>query len=54
MQAALAFLSVIDPGAFEIAFQMVPPNVDVLLDIGDAEPICARCGSQVALFPDQG
>ena len=30
MQTALAFLSMIDPGAFEIAFQAVPPSQDAL------------------------
>ena len=39
MQAALAFLSMIDPGAFEIAFQAVPPSGDALPDDGEPEVI---------------
>ena len=54
MQAALAFLSMIDPGAFEIAFQAVPPSQDALPDLGDPEPLCVRCGGPAAFFPDRG
>jgi hypothetical protein len=54
MQAALAFLSIIDPDAFEIAFQAVPPNLDTLPEAGDPEPLCGRCGGPVAIFPDHG
>jgi hypothetical protein len=54
MQTALAFLSMIDPEAFEIAFQAVPSSPDALPDVGEPEPLCRRCGGPVALFPDQG
>jgi hypothetical protein len=54
MQTALAFLSMIDPGAFEIAFQAVPASQDALPDADDPEPLCRRCGSPAAFFPDQG
>jgi hypothetical protein len=54
MQTALAFLSMIDPGAFEIAFQAVPASQDALPDEGDPEPLCRRCGGPAAFFPDQG
>jgi hypothetical protein len=54
MQAALAFLSMIDPGAFEIGFQAVLRNQDDLPDVDDPEPFCSRCGGPVAVFPDQG
>lgn len=54
MQAALAFLSITDPGAFEIAFQAVPRDPAALPDDGDPEPLCRRCGGPVALFPNQG
>jgi hypothetical protein len=54
MNAALAFLNVIDPEAFEIAFQAVSPNRDDLPDDEDPVPVCGRCGGPVALFPDQG
>src|SRR5580693_965392 len=52
MQAALAFLSMIDPDAFDVAFQAVPPNLDDLPDVDGPEPFCGRCG--VAIFPGQG
>ncbi|MGH3266449.1 MAG: hypothetical protein ACRDNS_31155 [Trebonia sp.] len=53
MQAALAFLSMIDPEAFEIAFQAVPPPRDDDPD-EDPVPVCGRCGGPIALFPDRG
>jgi hypothetical protein len=53
MQTALAFLSTIDPVAFEIAFQAVPASRDALPD-DDPEPLCGRCGGPAAFFPDQG
>jgi hypothetical protein len=54
MHAALALLNILDPEAFTIAFQAVPPNHDDLPDDGDPEPLCGHCGRPVALFPDQG
>ena len=42
MHTALAFLSMIDPDAFEIAFQAVPPSRDALPDDGEPEPLCRR------------
>ena len=54
MRAALAFLSVIDDEAFAIAFGAVRPDPDALAEYGEPEPLCGRCGSPVALFPDQG
>jgi hypothetical protein len=53
MQTALAFLSMIDAEAFEIAFTAVPR--DGTEDMEDeALPVCRRCGALVGLFPDQG
>jgi len=54
MHAALAFLNLTDPEAFETAFQAVPPNRDDDPDAGDPVPVCGRCGDPVAIFPDQG
>jgi hypothetical protein len=54
MQAALAFLSMIDPDAFDIAFQAVPPSLDDLPDVDAPEPFCGRCRRPVAIFPGQG
>ena len=51
MQAALAYLSMIDSEAFEIAFTAVAPAPD---DPEDEEPIplCATCGAPVGIFPE--
>jgi hypothetical protein len=51
MQAALAYLSIIDSEAFEIAFTAVAPAPD---DPEDEEPIplCATCGAPVGIFPE--
>lgn len=53
MRTALAYLSVIDAEAFEIAFTGVPED-----GTEDAEqeplPVCRRCGALVAIFPDLG
>ncbi len=51
MQAALAYLSMIDSEAFEIAFTAVAPAPD---DPEDEEPIpvCATCGAPVGMFPE--
>ena len=53
METALAYLSVIDCEAFEIAFTAVGPAADD--HDGDGEPfsVCRRCGSPVGIFPDQ-
>src|SRR5579863_8311824 len=53
LELALAFLSMIDPEAFEIAFTAVTPATD---DPEDAEaiPLCRHCGALVAIFPDHG
>ena len=52
MQSALAFLSMIDDEAFEIAMTAVAP--DPADDSEDEEPIplCATCGAPVGIFPD--
>jgi hypothetical protein len=51
MQAALAFLSMIDPEAFEIAMTATAQALD---DPEDEEPIplCATCGAPVGIFPE--
>jgi hypothetical protein len=53
MESALAFLSMIDPEAFEIALTAVTPTADQPEDAG-AIPLCRRCGAPVAIFPDRG
>ena len=51
MQAALAYLSMIDDEAFEIALAAVIPAHG---DPEDEEPIplCATCGAPVGIFPE--
>ena len=51
LETALAYLSMIDPEAFEIALMAVPPSPD---DPDDDEPIalCGACGAPVAIFPE--
>jgi hypothetical protein len=51
MQAALAYLSMIDAEAFEIAFTAVAEAPD---DHEEEEPIplCATCGALVGIFPE--
>src|ERR1700728_3611034 len=53
MESALAFLSTIDPEAFEIAFTAVTPAGDHSED-AEAIPLCRQCGALVAIFPDRG
>ena len=53
MEAALAYLSAIDPEAFEIAFTAIARPADDEPDEND-EPIalCATCGAPVGIFPE--
>lgn len=58
-EAALAYLSVIDPLMFEIAMDAadrivgVAPHDEAAGD-DEAIPVCRRCGGQAAIFPDHG
>jgi hypothetical protein len=52
LQAALAYLSMIDPEAFEIAFTAVAPAVSDEPEDDDPIPLCATCGAQVGIFPE--
>jgi len=63
VEKALAYLSMIDPEAFEIALTAVTPAGDQ--DTADEDtadedtgeepiPVCRRCGAMVAIFPDRG
>src|ERR1700692_4695583 len=57
--AALAYLSAIDPLMFEIAMDAadlivgVAPRDEAAGD-NEASPVCRRCGGQVGIFPDHG
>jgi hypothetical protein len=52
IQAALAYLSIIDPEAFEIAFAAVAPALADGPDDPDPIPLCATCGAPVGIFPE--
>jgi hypothetical protein len=52
MESALAFLSMIDPQAFEIAFTAVTPAAGQSEDV-EAISLCRRCGALIAIFPDR-
>jgi len=52
IEAALAYLSMIDPEAFEIALTVVPrPAADESED-DEAIPLCRLCGAPVGIFPE--
>ena len=53
METALAYLSVIDCEAFEIAFTAVADASDDHAGDDEPFPVCRRCGSTVGIFPDQ-
>jgi hypothetical protein len=52
LQAALAYLSMIDPEAFEIALTAAAPAPADEPDDEDPIPLCATCGAQVGIFPE--
>jgi hypothetical protein len=52
MQAALAFLSMIDSEAFEIAFTAVASDATDGPEDEEPIPLCATCGAPVGIFPE--
>ncbi len=54
IEQALAYLSVIDPEAFEIAFTAATTPEGEAVDEEEPVPVCRRCGAMVAIFPDRG
>jgi hypothetical protein len=57
MEKALAFLSVIDPEAFEIALTAVRPRADATTEDADRAyddeepiPVCRHCGALAGIF----
>jgi hypothetical protein len=54
MEAALAYLSMIDPEAFEIAFTAATPDADEIPEEDEAIPVCRRCGGLVGIFLSRG
>jgi len=54
MEAALAYLSMIDPEAFEIAFTAVTTDADEIHEDDEAIPVCRRCGGLAGIFLSRG
>jgi len=59
IEKALAYLSMIDPEAFEIAFTAVTTTTTTTTGDEDREdeepvPVCRRCGAMIGIFPDRG
>ena len=54
MESALAYLSMIDPEAFVIAFTAVTTGIDEIHEDDEAIPVCRRCGGQVGIFLSRG
>ena len=52
MQAALAYLSMIDSEAFEIAFTAAAQAPDDSEEDEEPIPLCATCGGPVGIFPE--
>jgi hypothetical protein len=53
IENALAYLSAIDPEAFEIAFSAVT-IADEPVEDEEPIPLCRRCGAMIGIFPDHG
>ena len=54
MESALAFLSMIDPEAFEIALTAARPRADETPEDDEPFPVCHHCAAPVGIFPDHG
>jgi hypothetical protein len=52
IQAALAYLSIIDPEAFEIAFTAAAPAPGDDSEDDEPIPLCRACGSPIGIFPE--
>jgi hypothetical protein len=52
IQAALAYLSMIDPEAFEIAFTAVARTTEDESEGEEPIPLCSTCGAPVGIFPE--
>ena len=52
LEAALAYLSMIDAEAFEIAFTTVTPTAPEDSEDDEPIPLCATCGAPVGIFPE--
>jgi hypothetical protein len=52
MRAGLQLLCVVDPVGFDVALPASRPDPEEDAELGEPVPVCGRCGSMVALFPE--
>ena len=52
MRAGLVLLCVVDPVGFDVALPERRPDPDAEAELGEPVAVCGRCGSMVALFPE--
>jgi hypothetical protein len=52
MRAGLVLLCVVDPVGFDVALPAARPDPDAEAELGEPVAVCGRCGSMVALFPE--
>jgi hypothetical protein len=52
MRTGLELLCVVDPVGFEVALPAARPDPDAEAELGEPVAVCGRCGSMVALFPE--
>ena len=52
MQAGLELLCVVDPVAFDVALPAARPDPVADAELGEPVAVCGRCGTMVALFPE--
>jgi hypothetical protein len=52
IETALAYLSMIDPEAFEIALTVVASSASDESEDDEAIPLCRTCGAPVGIFPE--
>src|SRR5580698_6131852 len=52
MRAGLELLCVVDAVGFDVALPATRPDPDADAELGEPVAVCGRCGSMVALFPE--
>jgi hypothetical protein len=52
MRAGLMLLCVVDPVGFDVALPEPRPDPGAEAELGEPVAVCGRCGSMVALFPE--
>ena len=54
LSAALMFLSVFEPDAFDHSMDVAQSDDDDPGATGEAEPVCAVCGGKIGIFMERG